>query len=112
MERLVGIKHPYCSKTYWFSAPEYLGEIKVGDICLCDTSFGDSVGKVVSEPIIAENISDIAVQFGATLPLKNIKQVCGATIRDYIIVQSNRDLYSCIQKFMLNRIYKHERHED
>lgn len=96
MERLVEIRHPGYFKTYWFLAPESLGEIKKGDLVLCDTKLGDQVGRVASDPIIAENASDIAVRLGATLPVKNIKQVCGKILRDYIYYNAKWGVYSSI----------------
>ena len=96
MERLVEIRHPGYFKTYWFLAPESLGEIKKGDLVLCDTKLGDQVGRVASDPIIAENASDIAVRLGATLPVKNIKQVCGKILRDYIYYNAKWGVYSYI----------------
>ena len=96
MERLVEIRHPGSFKTYWFLAPESLGEIKKGDLVLCDTKLGDQVGRVASDPIIAENASDIAVRLGATLPVKNIKQVCGKILQDYIYNNAKWGVYSSI----------------
>lgn len=96
MERLVEIKHPYCHKSYWFIAPESLGEINIDDIVLCDTKMGDSIGRVISEPIVAENVFEIAERLGATFPLKGIKQVCGKVIRNYIYNDAKWDTYFAI----------------
>lgn len=108
MERLVEIRHPGCFKSYWFLAPESLGEIKKGDLVLCDTRLGDQVGRIASDPIIAENVSDIAVRLGATLPVKNIKQVCGKILRDYIYNDAKWDVYSSITSAASRIIYELE----
>lgn len=108
MERLVEIRHPGCFKSYWFLAPESLGEIKKGDLVLCDTKLGDQVGRVASDPIIAENVSDIAVRLGATLPVKNIKQVCGKILRDYIYNDAKWGVYSSITSAASRIIYELE----
>lgn len=106
MERLVEIRHPGYFKTYWFLAPESLGEIKKGDLVLCDTKLGDQVGRVASDPIIAENASDIAVRLGATLPVKNIKQVCGKILRDYIYYNAKLDAYFTVTSATSRMIYE------
>lgn len=108
MERLVEIRHSGYLKTYWFLAPESLGEIKKGDLVLCDTKLGDQVGRVASDPIIAENVSDIAVRLGATLPVKNIKQVCGKILRDYIYNDAKWGVYSSITSAASRIIYELE----
>lgn len=108
MERLVEIRHPGCFKSYWFLAPESLGEIKKGDLVLCDTKLGDQVGRVASDPIIAENASDIAVRLGATLPVKNIKQVCGKILRDYIYNDAKWGVYFSITSAASRMIYELE----
>lgn len=108
MERLVEIRHPGCFKSYWFLAPESLGEIKKGDLVLCDTRLGDQVGRIVSDPIIAENVSDIAVRLGATLPVKNIKQVCGKILRDYIYNDAKWGVYFSVTSAASRIIYELE----
>lgn len=106
MERLVEIQHPGYFKTYWFLAPESLGEIEKGDLVLCDTKLGDQVGRVVSDPIIAENVSDIAVRLGATLPIKSIKQVCGKILHDYIYSNAKWNVYYTVTSAASRMIYE------
>lgn len=108
MERLVEIQHPGYFKTYWFLAPEALGEIKKGDLVLCDTKIGDQVGRVVSDPIIAENVSDIAVRLGATLPVKSIKQVCGEILRTHIFNNAKWNTFFAVTSAAKEMIYKPE----
>ena len=85
-DNLVFAKHDNCSQEFLFSVPWYL-EVRKGDVLLVDTIHGEAVATATSELFEGRDIDEVAVRFGAYLPLKRVKAVAGKKIREYIRVQ-------------------------
>jgi len=69
---LVLVKHPNNGNVFLFEAPQF-SSIKAGDTVLCDTQYGEALGKVEDKKTVNESeIQFIVKSAGATLPLKRI----------------------------------------
>lgn len=93
---LVFAKHDCCEKEYLFAVPYYL-DVKKGDILLVDTSKGITVATATSEVFEGQNIDEIALRFGAYLPLKEVKQVAGKMLQTYIQRKERSEIITKIQ---------------
>ncbi len=93
---LVFAKHDCCDKEYLFAVPYYL-EVRKGDILLVNTSKGLTVATATSEMFEGQNIDEIAVRFGAYLPLKEVKQVAGNMLQTYIARKERNEIINRIQ---------------
>lgn len=93
---LVFAKHDCCEKEYLFAVPYYL-EVRKGDILLVNTSKGVTVATATSEMFEGQNIDEIAVRFGAYLPLKEVKQVAGKMLQTYIARKERNEIITKIQ---------------
>lgn len=80
---LVFAKHDCCDKEFLFAVPYYM-EVRKGDILLVDTSKGLTIATATSEMFEGLDIDEVAVKFGAYLPLKEVKQVAGKMLQTYI----------------------------
>lgn len=93
---LVFAKHDWCDKEYLFAVPYYL-EVRKGDILLVDTVRGLTIATATSEMFEGQNIDEIAVRFGAYLPLKEVKQVAGQMLQTYIAKKERNEIMRKIQ---------------
>lgn len=93
---LVFAKHDGCNKEYLFAVPWYL-EVRKGDILLVSTSKGLTIATATSEMFEGQNIDEIAVRFGAYLPLKEVKQVAGKMLQAYISRKERNEIIKTIQ---------------
>lgn len=93
---LVFAKHDSCDKEFLFAVPYYL-EVRKGDVLLVRTSKGLTVATATSEMFEGQNIDEIAVKFGAYLPLKEVKQVAGKTLQTYIARKERNKIIQKIQ---------------
>ena len=80
---LVFAKHDSCDKEFLFAVPYYL-EVRKGDVLLVNTVKGLTVATATTEMFEGRNIDEVAQRFGAYLPLKEVKQVCGKTLQTFI----------------------------
>lgn len=71
---IVSVKHSTENqKTYWFEVPDDLIQrIRSGDKVICDTRRGQQRGVAVTDVWSGDGIESVAVQYGATLPLRKI----------------------------------------
>lgn len=80
-------KHDNCDKEFIFAVPYNL-EVHKGDILLVNTMYGEDIATATSEMFEGKDINEVAVRFGAYLPLKEVKQVVGKRLRDYIFTKT------------------------
>lgn len=80
-------KHDSCAQEFLFAVPYYL-EVHKGDILLVDTMHGEAIATATSEIIEGQDLDEVAVKFGAYLPLKKVKQVVGKRLQDYIFTKT------------------------
>lgn len=70
------VKHSPNSRTYWFEVPEVLAtKIVPNASVICNTAWGLEAGIVVGSVLNADDVRDIMLSSGATLPLKQIVAV-------------------------------------
>ena len=93
---LVFAKHDHCNKEYLFAVPYYL-EVRKGDIILVETSQGITIATPTSEMFEGRKIDEVAVKFGAYLPLKEVKQVAGKALQTYIERKERNKIIQKIQ---------------
>ena len=93
---LVFAKHDGCSKEFLFAVPYYL-EVRKGDILLVNTKQGLTVATATTEMFEGRNIDEVAQRFGAYLPLKEVKQVCGQALQTYIENKVRNEIVKSIQ---------------
>ena len=84
---LVFAKHDGCNKEFLFAVPFDM-EVRKGDVLLVDTMHGLTVATATSEMFEGRNIDEVATKFGAYLPLKEVKQVAGKEIQEYLSRQT------------------------
>lgn len=89
-------KHDNCDKEFIFAVPYNL-EVNKGDILLVNTMYGEDIATATSEMFEGKDINEVAVRFGAYLPLKEVKQVAGKRLRDYIAGKEKRNIICQIQ---------------
>lgn len=77
-------KHENSNKEYLFAVPNDLYNIKKGDILLVDTIKGEEIAIATSTIIEGENLDEIALKFGAYLPLKKVKSVLNQRLKEYV----------------------------
>ena len=80
---LVFAKHDCCNQEFLFAVPFDM-EVRKGDILLVDTMHGLTVATATTEMFEGRNIDEVAEKFGAYLPLKEVKQVAGKQIQEYL----------------------------
>ena len=77
-------KHENSTKEYLFAVPNDLYNITKGEILLVDTIKGEKIAIATSTIIEGENLDEIALKFGAYLPLKKVKAVLNQRIKEYV----------------------------
>lgn len=92
-------KHDGSDKEYIFAVPEHLQHqmIRKGDILLVDTKRGLQVATATSDFFESSDAENIAVKFGAYLPLKEVRQVCGKEIQEYLEKKLMEEVQSSIK---------------
>lgn len=93
---LVFAKHDNCDKEFIFAVPCNF-EIHKGDILLVNTMYGEDIAKATSEIIEGQDLDEVAMRFGAYLPLKEVKQVVGKRLQDYIAGKEKINIICQIQ---------------
>ena len=88
-------KHDGSTKEFMFAVPYYL-EVHKGDILLVETIHGESIATATSEIIEGQDLDEVAVRFGAYLPLKEVKQVVGKRLKAYIEAKERFRIMSII----------------
>lgn len=94
---LVFAQHDGCFKEFLFAVPYYL-EVRKGDILLVDTAKGLTVATATTEMFEGRDIDEVALRYGAHLPLKEVKQVCGYTLQRFIENKVRNEIIQSIQK--------------
>lgn len=70
---IVEVCHKCGGKSFWFEVPDELADmIHEGSSIVCSTKVGNSAGIARTSVFSGEGIEMIAVQNGATLPLKSV----------------------------------------
>lgn len=94
---LVFAKHDCCNKEFLFAVPFDM-EVQKGDVLLVDTMHGLTVATATSEMFEGRNIDEVALKFGAYLPLKEVKQVAGRQIQEYLRRKTIGNICNVIQE--------------
>lgn len=94
-------KHDGSDKEYIFAVPEHIQRqmIRKGDILLVDTMHGRQVATATSDIFESSDAENIAVKFGAHLPLKPVLQVCGKEIQEYLDKKFMEEMQPSIAQF-------------
>ena len=98
---LIFAKHEGCSKEFLFAVPYYL-EVRKGDILEVDTKKGRAIAIATTEMFEGMNIDEVATKFGASLPLREVKQVAGKLLQNYMIRKVKSDIMQKINN--INKI--------
>lgn len=70
---IVEVCHKFGGKSFWFEVPDELKDsIHEGSSVVCSTKVGNSAGIARTSVFSGDGIEAIAVQNGATLPLKSV----------------------------------------
>lgn len=93
---LIFAKHKGCSKEFLFAVPYYL-EVRKGDILEVDTKKGRAIAIATTEMFEGMNIDEVATKFGASLPLREVKQVAGKSLQNYIARKTRSEIVEKIQ---------------
>lgn len=96
---LVFAKHDGCVEEFLFAVP-YDIEVHKGDVILVDTMRGLAVATATTEMFEGRDIDEVAQKFGAYLPLKEVKQVAGKQIQEYLRKKALRDIWSVIKEVL------------
>ncbi|MGN0452126.1 MAG: hypothetical protein ACI4FN_08470 [Acutalibacteraceae bacterium] len=95
-------KHENSTKEYLFAVPDDLYNIKKGDILLVDTIKGEEIAIATNTIIEGENLDEIALKFGAYLPLKKVKAVLNQRLKEYAERQERESILSKIKELFKN----------
>lgn len=95
-------KHENSTKEYLFAVPNDLYNIKKGDILLVDTIKGEEIAIATSTIIEGENLDEIALKFGAYLPLKKVKSVLNQRLKEYVERKEREHILLKIKEFFEN----------
>jgi hypothetical protein len=96
---LVFAKHDCCNKEFLFAVPFDM-EVRKGDVLLVDTMHGLTVATATTEVFEGINIDEVAEKFGAYLPLKEVKQVAGRQIQEYLRNKAVSDIRHVIKEVL------------
>lgn len=91
-------KHPDSTKEYIFAVPTELYNIKKGDLLLVDTIKGKQVAIATSTIIEGENLDEVALRFGAYLPLKKVLAVQNETLKYFLEQKIKKELIEKIEE--------------
>lgn len=95
-------KHENSSKEYLFAVPNDLYNIKKGDVLLVDTKNGEEIAIATSTIIEGENLDEIALKFGAYLPLKKVKAVLNQRLKEYVERNERKRILLQIKELFIN----------
>ena len=95
-------KHENSNKEYLFAVPNDLYNIKKGDILLVDTIKGEEIAIATSTIIEGENLDEIALKFGAYLPLKKVKSVLNQRLKEYVERKEREHILLKIKEYFKN----------
>lgn len=95
-------KHENSSKEYLFAVPNDLYNINKGDILLVDTKKGEEIAIATSTIIEGENLDEIALKFGAYLPLKKVKAVLNQRLKEYVERNERERILLQIKELFVN----------
>lgn len=95
-------KHENLSKEYLFAVPNDLYNINKGDILLVDTKKGEEIAIATSTIIEGENLDEIALKFGAYLPLKKVKAVLNQRLKEYAERNERERILLQIKELFIN----------
>ena len=95
-------KHENLSKEYLFAVPNDLYNINKGDILLVDTKKGEEIAIATSTIIEGENLDEIALKFGAYLPLKKVKAVLNQRLKEYVERNERERILLQIKELFIN----------
>ena len=95
-------KHENSNKEYLFAVPNDLYNISKGDILLVDTIKGEEIAIATSTIIEGENLDEIALKFGAYLPLKKVKSVLNQRLKEYVERKEREHILLKIKEYFEN----------
>lgn len=95
-------KHENLSREYLFAVPNDLYNINKGDILLVDTKKGEEIAIATSTIIEGENLDEIALKFGAYLPLKKVKAVLNQRLKEYVERNERERILLQIKELFIN----------
>ena len=95
-------KHENLSKEYLFAVPNDLYNINKGNILLVDTNKGEEIAIATSTIIEGENLDEIALKFGAYLPLKKVKAVLNQRLKEYVERNERERILLQIKELFIN----------
>ena len=95
-------KHENSSKEYLFAVPNDLYNINKGDVLLVDTKNGEEIAIATSTIIEGENLDEIALKFGAYLPLKKVKAVLNQRLKEYVERNERKRILLQIKELFIN----------
>ena len=99
---VVFAKHEKSTKEYLFAVPNDLYNIKKGDILLVDTIKGEEIAIATSTINEGENLDEIALKFGAYLPLKKVKAVLNQRLKEYVERNERKKILLQIKELFFN----------
>ena len=89
-------KHDGCNKEFVFAVPPWMSVHK-GDVLLVETKDGRAIATATSNIIEGEDVEQVALRFGAYLPLKKVLQVCGPELQKYIRIKTIGEICDAIR---------------
>lgn len=95
-------KHENSSKEYLFAVPNDLYNINKGDVLLVNTKKGEEIAIATSTIIEGENLDEIALKFGAYLPLKKVKAVLNQRLKEYVERNERERILLQIKELFIN----------
>ena len=95
-------KHENSSKESLFAVPNDLYNINKGDVLLVDTKNGEEIAIATSTIIEGENLDEIALKFGAYLPLKKVKAVLNQRLKEYVERNERKRILLQIKELFIN----------
>ena len=95
---VVMVKHGSCGKVYWFEVPDQISpQLLPGTRVACDTVRGKKYGVTVGSVVSSDDVMEVMLASGATLPLRKILdaahdiELTDITIPDYMARHSPSD---------------------
>jgi hypothetical protein len=90
---IIFAKHDGCSKEFIFRVPSGCYDVRKGDVLFVETYQGNTIATATSEPVECRNEDDIAVKYGAYLPLKNVLCYANKEIIKYIKIGTRCEIW-------------------
>lgn len=97
---IIFAKHPNLNKEYVFAVPYYM-DVRKGNTLLVETSKGAQVAIATSDIIECENADEIAVRYGAYLPLKPVINCVNDQLVNFIKSQAKLEIKKAVDEAFL-----------